>query len=81
MIGAPFPRGMLRRIARAVGAQVEREEQARIMDHLAALDHGVPIAARGLMAPRPCRRSVATLAEDPLERLWRLPAWSREISG
>ena len=81
MTGGLLRRGMLRRIARAVGAQVEREEQARIIDHLAALDHGVPIAARGLMAPRPWRHPVATPAEDPLERLWRLPAWSRDFSG
>jgi hypothetical protein len=34
-----------------------------------------------LMAPRPWRHSMATPAEDPLERLWRLPAWSRDFSG
>jgi hypothetical protein len=70
--------GILRRLAAFVRAQAEREEQARLIDHLAALDHARHGAARGVMAPHPPRRAVGASVDDPLERLWDLPAWSRD---
>jgi len=65
---------LLRRVARLVREQADREEHARLIASLVALDHANPGRSRGLMAPQPVRRPERTV--DPLERLWSLPAWS-----
>jgi hypothetical protein len=67
---------LLRRLARVVREQVDREEQARLIASLVALDHANHGRSRGLMAPQPARHPKRTASVDPLERLWSLPAWS-----
>lgn len=71
-------RGILRRVAGFVRVQAEREEHARIIDQLAALDRETHRAAHGLMARQPPRQAVRATVDDPLERLWELPAWPRD---
>ncbi|MBV9414053.1 MAG: hypothetical protein JO363_03665 [Solirubrobacterales bacterium] len=67
---------LLRRVARLVREQADREEHARLIASLVALDHATPGKARGLMATQSIRHLRETLTDDPLERLWSLPAWS-----
>ena len=67
---------LLRRVARLVREQADREEHARLIASLVALDHGIPGRARGLMATQSLRHPQQTLSEDQLERLWNLPPWS-----
>jgi hypothetical protein len=67
---------LLRRAARLIREQVDREEHAHLIASFTRLDHGVPVSGRGLMATHPLRHPKPTASDDPLERLWSLPAWS-----
>lgn len=67
---------LLRRAARLIREQADREEHARLIASLVALDHANHGRSRGLMAPQPVRHPKQTTPDDPLERLWSLPAWS-----
>lgn len=70
--------GSLRRAAwnplRLIRRQVAREEHVRLLAGLAALDrpgHHLPHRVCGSWVPV----RIASPAHDPLERLWRLPAY------
>lgn len=67
---------LVRRVVRLVREQADREEHARLIASLAALDHAAPARGSGLMATHPVCHLRQTPTDDPLERLWRLPAWS-----
>ena len=67
---------LLRRVARLVREQADREEHARLIAILVALDHPTPSKSRGLMATQPVRHPRQSPSDDPLERLWSLPVWS-----
>jgi hypothetical protein len=67
---------LLRCLARIVREQADREEHARLIASLVALDHGAPGRSRGLMASQFPRHPGRPASVDPLERLWSLPAWS-----
>jgi hypothetical protein len=68
--------GPLRRVADWVRAQAAKEEHARLIVSLAALDQGSGGGPPGLMARQSARRPGQASAHDSLERLWALPAWS-----
>ena len=66
----------LRRVARLVREQADREEHARLIASLVALDHATPGTGHGIMATRSAHHPRRRPTDDPLERLWDLPAWS-----
>lgn len=70
----PRVRRLLKRVTGLVRAQVEKEEQARLIDSLATLDQASQRPARGVMAPQPPRQAAGAAVDDPLERWWALPA-------
>jgi hypothetical protein len=67
---------LLRRAARLIREQADREEHARLVASLMALDRGIPGRTLGLMATHRSPHAEQTASDDPLERLWSLPAWS-----
>jgi hypothetical protein len=69
-----LPSGVIRRIR----AQTDKEERERLIARLAALDGDQPGPSLGVMSRRPGRGVATRASEDPLERLWKLPAASRD---
>jgi hypothetical protein len=71
------PRSLLRLLARAtrrVREQAANQDRARLIAHFAALEHSQAHAGLELMCREPARDPLITRPDDPLERLWKLPA-------
>ena len=60
--------------ARRVREQVEKEDRARLIAHFAALESRPSDVSHQLMWRPPVWHPNGVAAEDPLEKLWRLPA-------
>jgi hypothetical protein len=65
-------------VVRRIREQADEEERERLVAGLAALDGINRRPALGLMSMRPERGVPKGAGEDPLERLWKLPAVARD---